>query len=265
LRRALVFVLCGCGRIDFDSRLDAAGGGASDATSDSASGFCTAGAASGCPANATFCEDFETSSGMSFPAWDRVAMGNWNTAGPVDPSTTLRADGLPCRGARSLHGHDVGSAQATYTETMIARPNPLYLRLWFRIEGTSPNTDFELVGLHDAADFAFVHIGIAPSGQFIGTNPVGFSTTLAMQGPAAIVADRWQCLQMRWQFSQAATGSLAIDLDGVSAIAATNVVTDGSQPLDHLIVGVVTGLNETGTYDVDVDEVAVSGSPIPCN
>ena len=265
--RVLILLLASaCGRIDFDARVDASGVGVTDGT-DSSSQFCTPGAASGCPAGAIFCDDYEASSGPTFPAWDRVLIGNWNTAGPADPATTLRADGLPCRGARAAHGHDVGSAQAVYTETVIAPlQTPFYVRLWFRIAATSPQNDFELVGLHDSIDSAFVHIGVSRAAKALTINAANFTTALGgMQGMATLLVDTWQCMQMQWAFDATPNGSLDILVDGTSVIHAVNVVTEGSQPMSQLIVGTISGLGETGTYDVDIDEVAVSGLPIACN
>jgi hypothetical protein len=257
--------LIGCGRIDFDARRDAAAGDAGDANVSSE--FCTPGASSGCPAGAAFCDDYENSAGVTFPRWDLVRAGNWNTGGASDPSTTLQADGMPCRGGRSMHGHGVGGAQAIYAEVMLGtRPNPMFMRLWFRIASSSPTNGFELVGIHDAVDNAFVHIALWTGAQSLGVNAVAFTTALGgMQGPAQLDVDRWQCLQLRWLFDSTNNGALQISLDGVTAIDATNVVTESSQPMNQLILGVVTGLNETGTYDVDIDEIAIADAPIPCS
>lgn len=265
----MLSLLTACGRLGFnggDAPTDAMR--SSDAAAaDGATDFCTPSLTTSCPAGAVFCEDFETSTGASFPKWDSVSIKNWYTNGAADPTTSMQANGAPCRGATAAHAHTLGEAQVAFLHKSAAgRPNPFYVRLWFRIAGSSPTSNFELIGLHDSADGNFINIGVDRSLQVFGVNIVGFSSNAAgMTGPAALAADRWSCFEMGVLFDSSTIGRIQLWLDDVPSLDAQNVVTSGTLALDKVVLGVVTGMPETGTFDVEIDEIAISGSRIGCS
>jgi hypothetical protein len=268
MRAALLLLLTACGRLGFNSGEPAVDAHGTDGVNpDGTTEFCTTGAPATCPTGAAFCEDFETSTGASFPKWDSLAIKNWYTNGAADPATSLQANNTSCRGTSAAHGHAVGSAQVAFLHKAIAaRPNPLYVRLWFRINGSSPDSNFEIMGVHDSFDAEFINVGVDRSQQMFGVNIVGFSSSAAgMLSPAAFVADRWMCLELGVRFDSTAAGRIQLWLDDVPSFDMTNVITQGTMPLDNVLLGVVTGMNELGTFDIGLDEIAVSGSRIGCN
>src|SRR5690349_13573917 len=81
---AFVFAASACGRVGFDPTSDGGGSAVGDVRGD--------GAAIGCPAAATFCDDFE---GGSVAKWDR------ETIVPTGGTLTVTAE-RPYSGSRSL-------------------------------------------------------------------------------------------------------------------------------------------------------------------
>ncbi|HUS31344.1 MAG TPA: hypothetical protein VMZ53_22690 [Kofleriaceae bacterium] len=267
MRSLFLLALTACGRLSFDG-VDGHGDARRDGNGSDAPGdFCTAGASATCPAGALFCDGFETSAGPSFPKWDSTMLGNWFTGGAADPATQVDATGAPCRGAKSAHGHALGEAQiATLHEAITPRPPSLFLRAWFRIGGTSPESDIEMLGIHDTPDSQFINVGVMRGAQALGINVVGFASTAGgVESPATIVTDQWMCLELGIRFDTAGAGRIQLWLDDAPIADLDNVTTEATATLDDVMLGVVTGMPETGTFDVDFDEVAVATSHIGCN
>jgi hypothetical protein len=171
MRAALFLLVTACGRLGFDGGDSPIDAGNDAANPDGVADVCTPGAPATCPPGAVFCEDFETSTGTNFSNWDSLALFNWYVGGAADPATTLLANGAPCRGVNAAHGHAVGSGQVAFLhKTQTARPNPMYVRFWYRINGSSPTSDFEIMGLHDIPDSQFINIGVDRGSQKFGIN-----------------------------------------------------------------------------------------------
>jgi hypothetical protein len=254
----LALAVSACGRIAFDALPSDSAGSSSP---DVAIPFCT-GSASACPVGATLCDDFESSSGVTFPGWI-VGLRNW-AGGALDPATQVSTSPVACRGSVAAHGHTLGGAQiASLFRTVAPRPNPMYTRMWFRIASTSSALDYELLGFQDGGS-NFINIDINRGTSVLTVDAAGVPPPLqGMQAPVQIAADQWTCLETRILFDPAA-GELSVSVDGTTRIDVSGVATEGGTTFDHLLVGVITSLNEPATFDVDYDEIVVSGAPIGC-
>ena len=257
--------LAGCGRISFDARGDATTDSA--AATDSPPTFC-GGATTACPVGSVFCDDYETSSGTSFPRWSSVQLTNWQLGGAAYPNTAVTGDGAPCRGSRAAHVHTEREAQLAFMAVNLAtRPNPIYVRTWMRVASTSSSRDFEILGFHDASGSVLLHIQSIPAQQVMAINAAPFTTTAqGVQGPAAFDVDRWMCLETRILFDSGTAGEIQVWLDGASSIDLQNVTTEAvGMPMTRFVTGVVSNATETGNFDIDYDDTVVSDRRIGCN
>src|SRR5262249_22307447 len=172
--------------------------------------FCDGGATR-CPMGAMFCDDFETSSGSNFPRWSSVRRANYQ-GGAIDPLTDMTTSSTACRGTVAAHARGVGGAQvAALRLDVSAHPNPMYVRAWFRIASSSPVTDYELVGIQNAAS-DFILIDHDRSSQMVSAQVQGIPTLTNNHAPAIIAPDRWTCIQLKIAFDATPAGQAAIAL-----------------------------------------------------
>jgi hypothetical protein len=237
---------------------------ASDAgMTDSQPGACTPGAASPCSAGGFFlCEDFESSTGSTFPGWG-VASQNFQTLGPANAGTEIVAVHAPvCTGATALATHTVGqSQQALIYRTLSGRPNPLYLRVSLLVPSSSAGTEFEALAFDDSGLQSFIALYVDPVRGF--TLESTFGPVLGPL-PASIARDQWHCLEVKTRFD-ASAGEVAVSLDGAALGSWSPIVTQpNGKTFNVLSLGNLSSGSQPGSMSVLYDDLILSATPIGC-
>jgi len=245
-----IVLLVGCGRLQFDP-LGTDDGGTGDGLSmiDAPDGAI----AGACPANALFCDDFE--SGVLIPPWSYYDMSG--------PSTVTPSTARPHSGMYSLHGtmtqQTAEGQAATIYRFNSTSTGTLAVREW--INQPVPMINFDLVmSLRQSP--RYLSVGANSLGNWVMTENVPMPAPMAglhdhITTIPAPPVDTWVCVELVVQLSSQkfqvyANGALIIDDILHEAMPAYTEVSVGATRADM------------AGYEVFVDDVVIAPQRIGC-
>lgn len=240
-------LLVGCGRLQFDPLGSGDGGTGDGRTMIDAPDGAIAGA---CPANAVFCDDFE--SGTLIPPWSYYDMSG--------PATVMPSMVRPHSGTYSLHGRMTSTSAegqaATVYRFNATSSGTLAVREW--INQPVPMIDFDLVvSLRQMQ--RYLSVGANSLGNWVATENVpgdglyDHITTI----PAPPI-NTWVCVEVVVQFSAPprfqvyANGALILD----------DMLNEMTPSYTDVSVGAARA--DMAGYEVFVDDVVVAPQRIGC-
>jgi len=244
---ALLLVVGACGRFGFDSRAATdpdAGDPGVDATLDGPAANPDAIPASACGSfDSVLCDGFEA--GLS--DWSATVAGGLIE---IVDTPTFRGNGAlkattPAAGA---------IAQITQAHAPITT-GTLYMRAYYFFPSSTATVgQVELSNTGDDSD-VHTHIGMDLDTPILLVNNL-------TNGGSAITRDTWLCFELKILIDAAGRAELRIDGGAMMEIDANTIVPGGYTDTS---VGIYsTSGVATGNYELYVDEVAVSDTPIGC-
>jgi hypothetical protein len=199
-------------------------------------------------AGALFCDGFE--SGM---------LDRW-TAQETNLGTVATAADGPYRGGFRLDARVTSPGGRGFTQRTLApiASGSLYARLYVHIDVPAVDADHGATILSLDAGSINERVGLATTGGEI-TNELLLDSTGILPTVMPPVAP-WNCVQLAIVIDDVA-GSVALDINGTRMVSLDGVDTLPATGFTRLAVG-VSSLAEFG---VEVDELVVATTPIPCD
>jgi hypothetical protein len=233
MRGWMVLLVAGCGRVDFDARIDA------PLPDDSTM-------AVACPSlpGLLFCESFEGDARLEFAIGDVEA-------------STVRA----YRGARSQHastqGIDEESWQIGQVLPFLAN-GEVYARWYMYLPSTVTDASFSII--HMVEDSLPYH-GVIFALRDGNAELLNSESNTTAPSTVSIPRDRWVCAQMHVSIGD--TGSFDGSLDGMPLTPMANVDTLPAAAYRNVHSGIYS--TSSSLVEVWTDEIAVGTLPIPCD
>jgi len=249
--------------------LDAAAADAGTATGEAGANDAAPGAEAGlgaftCPADAIFCEDFES----TLDAWNKDEQ-----QGATCAATNTR----PHRGAKSLRAlapfdSAAFAMNANQNQCYLEHPLPLQtsgvlaIRAYVYLVGAGQTGGFSLPWLRDPTPTGCA-AGTLVSGtsdgkwQVLSYSGTGYHELDSLDAP---VFDRWLCIE--WVLDLRANGHVKMSVDGALVIDKDEVLADSNPFCGYraLDVGIV-GHRSSGEVEAYWDDIVVASHPIGCN
>jgi hypothetical protein len=234
----VLVTLSACGRVDFESRVDARLDSPPIPLRDDCVGYETA----------LFCDGFED-----------PALAKWSVGGQAE---SMQIDALaPPHGARVLQSDTQTTQDASF---VLARLGPfavgtIYMRGWFYVPSNMALTHFDLFDFNsDGAGGVAALVSFGKLTLFQSTG----SPATSMKGPS-VPLDRWMCLTVELQLGE--PGNIYLAVDGEPAASITGVDTVPGTGFQSLLTGIPwtdEGQTPVRAYS---DEIIVDDKPIACD
>jgi hypothetical protein len=243
LALAFVFAASACGRVGFDPTGDGGGSAGDDVRGD--------GAAIGCPAAATFCDDFE---GGSVAKWDRVTI--IPDGGTVEVSLER-----PYSGSHALDANVpalMNGAQADISlDVPVQTTGVLAARLWVYAVDTFTLFDGVLRFASSANANQYLIVACGTTNQWAATERSPGSGITDHVSTAACGPNQWACVELVYSLD---ARHVALLVDGATVVDVT--VDDPSPAFDRIDVGAVRAV--MAGFRVFVDDVAIGPQRLGC-
>jgi hypothetical protein len=248
VRFGWLLVLCGCGRIGFDSSGTSTGDGGGSGVADAGPSLCAG-------TQVLVCDGFE---GVLDAQWSIDAFGG----GVMTDSTHAY------RGAKSIHVHTDAIVTPTpdpratlMTSQGLPVTGTIYARVWAYFASPNPTVFFDQ--LVNFANIAGTGISLGAQDGFMVNNDYT-APVYSQSATVHLPLDRWTCLQLAIPSGTSGTSRAYVDGAEVVDIAITKAPVQPRS--DHVYLGLewVGNIASQPAVDAWIDEVIIDNAPTTC-
>lgn len=206
------------------------------------------------------CDDFEEGV-IDTTRWPNTAM----TGGTITVDTLNAHSGTQ---ALHVHVNDVPSG-TTYLGLIqnnnLSLPSTVYARVWVLLPGVSggaslPVQNTNYLGLLGQVSGQFWGINVGTTGNSAALTDFGMPNAF-VTSTATIALDPWACVTVSVATTSASTGNISMTV-GTTSVSAVDAWT---APLSQFHVGAYVPGGPQPNFDVWLDDVYVSTSPVSCS